>query len=230
MFGVVAMIMGIEDHVRTGVRTSQNRMRGYTVVELMVTIVIVSVLAATVGMFFVKLLTIQEREREEAYIRERLSDICGAYADFVSVGASFHVNTNSANTLTAVKYRQETGGVSLETGLVTKATCLTTMMNPTNRTLDLDIYSESIEGLNRRFSRRMNGDASLIPLLGDMVSCTITPLNHTKTEVGTNGYETTDAALGWLQVAAKYRVENGNGEMETKTATAGRVVRLWNRE
>ena len=84
MFGVVAMIMVVGEHVRTGVRTSQNRKRGYTVVELMVTIVIVAVLAATLGMFFVKLLRIQEREREEAYIRERLADICAAYADFVS--------------------------------------------------------------------------------------------------------------------------------------------------
>lgn len=230
MFGVVAMIMVVGEHVRTGVRTSQNRKRGYTVVELMVTIVIVAVLAATLGMFFVKLLRIQEREREEAYIRERLADICAAYADFVSVGSSFHTSTNSVNALTAVKYRMETGGVSLETGLVTKVAYLTTMMNLTNRTVDLDIYSQDPEGLTRKFSRGMSGDAPLIPLLGDMVSCTITPLNHTKTEVGTNGYETTDAALGWLQVSAKYEVKNDDGEKETKTATAGRVVRLWNRE
>ena len=216
---------------RTGVRTSQNRKRGYTVVELMVTIVIVAVLAAALGMFFVKLLRIQEREREEAYIRERLSDICATYADFVSVGSSFHTSTNSVNALTAVKYRMETGGVSLETGRVTKVAYLTTMMNLTNRTVDMDIYSQGSEGLTRKFSRAMGGDASLIPLLGDMVSCTITPLNHhTKPEVGTNGYETTYAALGWLQVSAEYEVKNDDGEMETKTATAGRVVRLWNRE
>ena len=230
MFGVVAMIMGNGEYVRTGVRTSRNRTRGYTVVELMVTIVIVAVLAATLGMFFVKLLRIQEREREEAYIRERLCDICAAYADFVSVGSSFHTSTNFANTLTAVKYRMETGGVSLETGLVTKVAYLTTMMNLTNRTVDLDIYLHEPEGLSKKFSRGMNGNAPLIPLLGDMVSCTITPLNHPKTEVATNGFETTDAALGWLQVAAKYKVKNDDGEMEIKTATAGRVVRLWNRE
>ena len=215
---------------RTGVRSFQDGRWGYTVVELMVTIVIVAVLAATLGMFFVKLLRIQEREREEAYIRERLADICAAYADFVSVGSSFHTSTNSVNALTAVKYRMETGGVSLETGRVTKVAYLTTMMNLTNRTVDLDIYSQGPEGLNRKFSRGMNGNAPLIPLLGDMVSCMITPLNYTKTEIATNGYETTDAALGWLQVSAKYEVKNDDGEKETKTATAGRVVRLWNRE
>lgn len=222
------MIMGNGEYVRTGVRTSQNRMRGYAVVELMVTIVIVAVLAATLGIFFVKLLRIQEREREEAYIRERLCDICAAYADFVSVGSSFHTSTNPSNALTDVKYRMETGGVSLETGIVTKVANLTMMI--TNRAVGLDIFSEGPEGLSRKLHRLMSGDASLVPkLLGDIVSCTITPLNHT-TEVATNGYETTDAALGRLTVAAKYEVKNDNGETVTNTAIAERVVRLWNRD
>ena len=153
MFGVVAMIMGVGDYVRTGVRTSQNRMGGYTVVELMVTIVIVSVLAATVGMFFVKLLTIQEREREEAYIRERLSDICGVYADFISIGSSFSTATNLSDQATVVKYRQETGGVSLETGLVSRVAYLTSLMNTTNKTIDLNIlYSTDEKDPERRYS------------------------------------------------------------------------------
>lgn len=223
MFGVVAMIMMSGKKVCAGVRTLPCQRRGFTVVELMITIVIVSVLAATVGMFFVKLLKIQERDREDAYIRERLVDICASYADFVSVGSSFYISTNSLNALAEVKYRMETGGVSLETGLVTKVSYLTTMINITNKTVALDIYSQNPEGLDRKFSTRMNGNASLIPLLGDMVSCTITPLNYSKSE-STNGYETTDAALAWLQVKAKY------GENKTKTATAGRIVRLWNSE
>jgi prepilin-type N-terminal cleavage/methylation domain-containing protein len=215
---------------------------GYTIVELMVTIVIVAVLAATVGMFFVKLLTIQEREREEAYIREKLSDICAAYADDVSVGTSFYIDTNFLNQATAVKYNQETGGVSLETGRVSNVAYLTTQMhafrkgnstlgiNNVGGVIELDVYSLSPEGLNKKISRTANGNAPLIPLFGNVINCTITPLNYTKTEVGTNGYETTDTALGLLKVTALYEVENDNGERVKKTASAERVVRLWNRK
>ena len=233
MFGVVAMTVGIGDYVRTGVRTSQNGMRGYTVVELMVTIVIVSVLAATVGMFFVKLLTIQEREREEAYIREKLSDICGAYADFISIGSSFSTATNLFDQATVVKYRQETGGVSLETGLVSRVAYLTSLMNITNKTIDLNIqYSTDEKEPERRYStlsRIMRGDASLIPLIGDMVSLKITPLNSNTTyqDVDFPVLQTTDVALGNLEVTACYKVKNDEG---FKTVKVERVVRLWNRE
>ena len=236
MFGVVAMIMGIGYYVRTGVRTSQNRKRGYTVVELMVTIVIVSVLAATVGMFFVKLLTIQEREREEAYIREKLSDICGAYADFISIGSSFSTATNLSDQATVVKYRQETGGVSLETGLVSRVACLISLMNITNKTIDLNIqYSTDEKEPERRYStlsRIMRGDAPLIPLTGDMASLKITPLiNSTpKEDADFPGLQTTDAALGNLEVTARYKVKNDEGILEEKTVKVERLVRLWNRE
>ena len=104
--------------------------QGFTVVELMVTIVIVAFLSATVGTFVCKLLTIQERDREEAYIREKLTDICGAYADFLSIGSSISSTTGVSNQETVVKYRSETGGVSLETGIVTRVAYLVAAMNP----------------------------------------------------------------------------------------------------
>jgi hypothetical protein len=125
----------------------------------------------------------------------------------------------------------ETGGVSLETGLVSKVAYLTSRMNGGNKTVDFDIYSHGPEGVSCKFSRGMGGNAPLIPLLGDMVSCTMTPLNHDeKSKTVTNGCVTTDAALGWFQVTAKYKIKTSDGKTETKTATVGRVVRLWNRE
>ena len=121
--------------VSIGVRYAKN---GYTIIELMVTIVIVSVLAATLGVAFVKLLNIQEREREEAYVREKLADICGEYADKLSIGSSIISTSTNA---TIVKYRQETGGVSLETGLVTRVAYLSLQLSPTNDTVDMGIFS-----------------------------------------------------------------------------------------
>ncbi len=225
-------------------RKGTNGSRGYTIVELMVTIVIVSVLAVSVGVFFVKLLNIQEHEREEAYVREKLADICGEYADKLSIGSSI---INTSTNATIVKYRQETGGVSLETGLVTRVAYLSSLLNSTNDTVDMNIFSIENRDLSRKIARSARGDAHLLPLVGDMVSCTFTPLKTSTSTLNVETmndtdagmcakmvphavFEATDAALGWLQVTARYRVKNDKGELETKTATAGRVVRLWNRE
>ncbi len=217
---------------------------GYTIVEMAVVIVIVSILAATFGMFVVKLLTLQEQDREEAYIREKLVDICGIYADFLSIGSSFSTGTNllSQGQTTVVKYRRETGGVSLETGVVTRVAYLESSLNLTNRVLDLGIHvfepkevytSTRLPDLTRLdFLRTINGNASLMPLVGDVVSCTLTPVNATVSEEDADfvGTETTDAALGYLQITARYPIKNHDGEVVTNTATAGRVVRLWNHE
>ena len=226
-------------------RGFHNGRRGYTVVELMVTVVIVAVLAVTLGVFFVKLLSIREREREEAYIREKLSDICGMYADALSVGSSVSTKTNLDNQATIVKYRHETGGVSLETGVVTRVGYLTSLLNTTNRTVDLNVYAferghksqifaNEKENLSRKLTRRASGDARLIPLAGDMVSCTITPLNCVGQPGADNEFAgfvaATNAALVYLQVSARYSVEDDDGNIVKKTATARRVVRLWNHE
>ena len=213
-------------------RSSQSARCGYTVVELMVTIVIVSILAATLGVLFARLLTIQEREREEAYVREALTDVCAAYADMLSVGSSFGTRSNLLSHAMDVRvnYRHETGGISLETSVVTRVAHLDSVLNATNKTVDLGAYSFERGDLVRRLSRIAKGDAALIPLAGDMVSLTITPLDETALEDKGDGFRTTNAALGYLEATARYKVRNDDGEYETKTATAGRVVRLWNRE
>lgn len=202
---------------------------GYTVVELMVTMVIVSVLTITVGALFARLLTIQEKDREEAYMREKLCDICGAYADMLSVGTSVCTATNLANSFVSVEYRREAGGVSLETGIVSRVAYVTSQVNATNRTMDVDVYSLEQGVRNLKIARRERGDAHLLPLVGDIVSCTIKPLNHTTTEVK-DGCQVCDATLGYLQVSARYKSKNDRGEIEEKDVKAGRVVRLWNRQ
>lgn len=196
--------------------------KGYTFVELMATTTIVAIVAASVGVLFVKLLGIQEREREDAYVREKLSDVCAAFADFMSIGSSF----SASGGVSSVAYRWETGGVSLETGLVTRVARLESFVHPTNHTVNIDI--EGFEGgeLVRKVSRVANGNAALLPLAGDLTRCTIVPLNGSVWEE--DGGQTSDAALGYLEVEARYRVKGEDGEYEWKTATAGRVVRLWN--
>lgn len=212
---------------RTKLRPSRCRW-GYALVELMATIAIVAVLAATVGMFFARLLSLQEREREEAYIRERLAEVCGVLADDLSVAASFGTRIRPVEQDIIVAYREETGGVSLETGRVSRVAQLVLTTSATNRAAALNVFSHEPEGLRRSLSRSLEGDAPLMPLAGELVSCTLTPFNAAITEE--DGIQTSDAALGYLQVTARYTVRNEDGEDEAKTATAGRVVRLWNRE
>lgn len=212
----------------------QSGRRGYTVVELMATLVIVTVLAATVGTFFARLLSLREREREEAYVREKLSDLCGAYADALSVAASFSTATNGAGQAFVAKYRQETGGVSLETGVVTRVAHLAAWVDATNRTAELRIYAHEPEGGRAlRIARSADGSAPLIPLAGALVRCTLTPLNvqaAATADADFPGLQGEDAALGWLELAARYTAEDEDGKAVAKTVTAGRVVRLWNRE
>ncbi len=212
----------------------------------MVTVVVVAVLSASVGMFFVKLMNLHEREREEAYVRERLADICGAYADALSVGSSIitYINRIDNTQGMVVGYRQETGGVSLETGKVTRVAYLASSMNAINNTVDLNVFGIHFGNLDLKMSRVAHGDAALMPLTGDMVSCTITPLGTSAAPIreqvsdGNDAdycmkmlpnavFGTANTALGWLEVKARYKVK---GEDVVKTATAGRMVRLWNRE
>lgn len=184
--------------------------RGYTIVELMVTVVIVALLAATLGMFVVRLLKIQENEREEAYVREKLADIAGAYADYLSIGSS----VGMADQRIVATYRQETGGVSLETGRVSRVTSLESSLNRKSLAMDLNIYGVEWTNHVLKFSRSVNGDAPLVPLEGDIVTCKVVSYG----------------ALGRLQISARHDVRDAHGRIGTRTTSVERVVRLWNHQ
>ena len=202
------------------------------------------------GACFVKLMTLREREREDAYVREKLSDVCAAYADALSIGSAI---VNTSTNATIVKYRQETGGVSLETGLVSRVVYVASTMNAESGTMDLDIYSfnpkesDIDRRITRKVRRRANGDAALLPLPGEMVSCTLTPLRGNglainiqdmseeelrlcEKMVPSAAYQVAETALGYLEAKARYWIKEDDGGLVAKTVTVGRVVRLWNRE
>ena len=222
--------------------------RGHTVVELLMTIAIVSVLAATLGMFVVNLLTFQEKDREEAYIRERLSDICGEYADFLSIASSVWTRRNiNSNTMDVkVGYRGETGGVSLETGRVSRVAYFNSAINRTNRTVELsvDVLVPEQENPVRQYSRSECPTPPLIVMKGDQIDmiesleCTIAPIgvDISRKQLTTGpknefpGFQYVDTALWNLELSARYKVKDDRGVIVTRTATVERMVRLWNRE
>ena len=211
---------------------------GYTIVELLVTILIVTIFAASVGMLAVKLLTLHEKNREDAYVREKLLDICAIYADYLSLGSS--IGTNNFETI--VKYRMETGGVSFETGVVSHVTHLISALNPLKKTVDLGTYTLKDGNMKVAKSFSWNGDASLIVHNGNMfariVGFMIRPLRYTGdpelTWTADGGQEEltgepvsqmTDAAFGYLELTAQYQSADDN---RLNTVRAGRLVRLWN--
>lgn len=224
---------------------------GYTVFELVVTVLIVTVLATSIGVGFVKLLSLQERDREEAYIREKLSDLCAVYADFASIGSTFSVS--SSREANIVSYRPETGGMSFETGRVSHVAYLTTAA--TNGTIDLNVYSfvngtnvtsrmfsNSKNGIVSKWTRFLHGDASLLTVPSGQldvrnVQYTITPLGVNGTDangapderfVGFNVYS--NAVVGNLKATAWYTYRNSKKELVLTNATVERLVRLWNHE
>lgn len=224
--------------------------KGYTVFELIVTVLIVVVLAATIGMFFTNLLTIQEQDREEAYVREKLADLCAIYADFASIGSSFSISSNSNANI--VSYRLETGGISFETGRVSRVAYFTTAT--TNRAMNVDVYSLQHDGrslifqnekagLTSRWDRVLSGDVSLLiqptgKLDVKSVTCTITPLGIPPSDhvygvpdenfVNFNNY--TDTCIGNLKVEAWYTYKNSRRELVLTNVAAERLVRLWNHD
>ena len=156
MTGEMRSCASVPPDGRTKLRPSRCRW-GYTLVELMATITIVAVLAATVGMFFARLLSLQEREREEAYIRERLAEVCGVLADDLSVAASFGTRIRPVEQDIIVAYREETGGVSLETGRVSRVAQLVLTTSATNRAAALNVYVNTRLMKDRAAAEEMNG-------------------------------------------------------------------------
>lgn len=212
--------------VRTYVREASSPPRtrtGMTLVELMVTVLIGAILATTLGVFFVRLLNIQEQEREEAYVREKIVEITAAYADYLSIALAIS-NNATATSFTAI-YPQETGGVSFETGRVTRVTHLNTFLDADNRTLILDSGHFEADIFISGFQRSLHGDALLVNLTNDLVcvngSMMIRPLDAPSLDT---------AHLVYLNVAAHCECENGAGKKEMRNVMSGRIVRLWNRE
>lgn len=206
-----------------------NRIQGYTIIELMVTMVLVSALAAFGGMFVVKLLTLQEQNREEAYIRERLVDICGVYADHLSIGSSVSNNLSSHQWFD-VKYRQETGGVSLETGRVSHVAFLKctqqsyTILNKSYTNVIASTFDG--DGVPLKLSNEFWGSDTPLMTVKDLrindnpvnLRCRIDPLND---PMG-------GTAIWKLQVRADYAVKNEDGDFIFTNAAVERIVRLWN--
>jgi len=194
----------------------------------MVTILIVSVMATSLGAFFVKLINLHEKEREEAYIREHLLEICANFADYMSIGTNVVYSTSEF----VVSYRHETGGVSLETGRVVRASQMTASVNSINdekqpKIMHLNVAAFEQGKVNaNKFSRNLRADDT--PLI---------PLNSLKELRLKNGgkvdlsYEirkfNTDASLWKLKIIAEYEVEDDDDDPRRKVEVE-RIVRLWN--
>ena len=154
--------------------------RAFTIIELCVTMLIVAFLCVAMGGSIIRLLRLRESDREEGYMREKLTLICGEVADHLSMAQSIAIGVDQHGLILKGGFRMETEGVSFETGKVVKVRGL--YLSGTNGTFNLamdtaDARYESItdtEGLYRK-KQTLDADGMLMEVLAKIVEFRIDP-------------------------------------------------------
>jgi hypothetical protein len=146
--------------------------RGFTVVELCVTILIVAILCVLLGGAFVRLLRLHESNREEGYMREKLTFICGEVADHLSMAKSIIAVSNQYGIILKGGFRMEMEGVSYETGKVVKVNGL--YLSGTNGTFNVKIDTAD-DRYNGSIRQTLDADGMLMNVLAKIVEFRIDP-------------------------------------------------------
>lgn len=89
---------------------------------MMICIVLVVILAVSIGPSAVKLLRVHESSRQEGFIREKLSMLASRYADWLSLSESVVATAENGVDVIHAYYPDEMEGVSFETNNICKVT------------------------------------------------------------------------------------------------------------
>lgn len=182
------------------------RTSGVTLVELLVVVVITSIVAVGLSFAISASLRFNQQYREESYVRERLCDVLERVSDYLSMANAAPVSNGVWSG--SAQYRMETGGVSFETGRVSRVTGTAYAVNNMNMDVEIDTGDPQWNGVLRKV---FAADGVLSP-----VAASVTKIDlH-----GTNTFRT-------LEVTAEYSVKTADG-IQTKPITVSRPVRLWN--
>ncbi len=154
--------------------------RAFTIIELCVTILIVTILCVAMGGAIVRLLRLRESDREEGYMREKLALICAEAADYLSMANSIVADSTPHGLVLKGGFRMETEGVSYETGKVVKVSGL--YLSGTNGAFNLamdtaDRRYESVRGLEGLYRKRqyLDADGMLLDVLARIVEFRVDP-------------------------------------------------------
>ena len=203
--------------------------KGFTVIELMITILIVVILTVSFGGALSGLLCLHEKDREEGYMREKLAYICGEFADYFSLADKVgRFMDENGKAVYAAGFRMEADGVSYETGKVVKVSNI--YVSATN-----GIFNVAMRNADARYRRagdsddvfykrqEMSSDGMLYEVMSKITVFSIDPLPidgmwHTNqyymlTVAATNGYFDIRGATNAI-----------------RTVVSRRAFRLWNAE
>lgn len=146
--------------------------RAFTIVELSITVLIVAILCVFVGGSIVRLLKLRESNREEGYMREKLSLICAETADYLSMANSLIALTNEHGLIIKGGFRMETEGPSFETGKVVKVSGV--YLSGTNGVFNLALNT-SDSRYNGFKKQTLNADGMLMDVLSKIEEFRIDP-------------------------------------------------------
>lgn len=186
---------------------------GFTIVELLVTMLITTIVVVVFGLGVVRLLKLEESNRQEGYIRERLTMITSTYADYLSMGSGlWPVDLPDNVKGYCTEFRTETGGVSFETGKVTRVVGMTSSVS--NGFFNIGINTAG-EISNVLLEKHISGAAELLPVLSLITDISIYP---------------DDGPVRMLSITASNTVFNvKSNQYEPRQIVSKRLFRLWNR-
>ena len=192
--------------------------KGFTVVELCVTVLIVAILSVWLGGSIVRMLKLRESNREEGYMREKLALICAEMADYLSMANTITPVSTQYGTVLKGGFRMEMEGVSYETGKVTKVEAI--YLSGTNGMFNL-VLDTADNRYNGSIRQTLDADGMLINVMAKIVEFRIDP----PIAYGVTNY----FPLHMLTVSATNSYYDIVGNTNAvRRVTAKRGFRLWN--
>lgn len=182
----------------------------FTIVELLVVTLIVTILAVSVGQMIAAALTLEQQYREESDVMESLADTMAYVERYVSLANNLTTNGNGVAVAT---FRMEAGGVSFETGHWTRVSQSAIML--TNNVLGCQITSgDGDPDKQPTQTRTFDADGRQI----------VAPAVVTVVRIDGVGQSVVQAVL-----EASVPVKTRTGTVTNKTVSAERPIRLWNK-
>lgn len=187
---------------------------GFTIGEMLITMLITTIVATLFALGISRLLKVEESNRQEGYIRERLTMITSSYADYLSMGSSLALAEGPNHTKVYQTYfPMETGGVSFETGKVVRVVGMATSVS--NGLFNVCMNTAGRDSPDV-LEKHVSGAAELVPVLAMITDVMITS-------------STNAPAVGMVSIVASNTVYNvKRNRYEPKLIVSKRLFRLWN--
>lgn len=208
---------------KNGIRRSSS---GMTMVELLVTVAVVSVVACVGGLGYLRSSKLEKNFRREAYARTTLVKNLERLEQLVSLATSVEwigkngepVDSGSLpaaeSSFLKLDFPLETGGISLETNWIPGVVSIRMRLKPREAEL---FVSNIVDGVGRETMLRMPFES---PMSLEREKPVYSPIRAVVTNVSDS--------LVHVTLSSSYVRENAKGDADPVVVSADRLVRLWN--